>query len=313
VSNAAKEVLTILSLPGQVHCRVGLRGTARKATTNVVEAAACLFCECWGRDADEDKLQDGVKRNTNTKHWTNVFRSDNVRKHMVEQHSKRWKEYQALRNNRDSTEEDLKLSFQQSTVDAFLEKRSTVTGCKRVFTIETSIVDGIVKELLNPPNSDDEADPSEMPRGDPGMKVFEPAYVIESDGSKSISCYRVTINNALQFDCVVSLLAAGLSFRQISRVVRENRERLGCASKTGCVSDAETSSFSRIVCAVGLQILSDLISRIWAFAVASDVSTDAFGHSHLDKRVRFPGVEVGDDVLLFHFLANRLFNEQHTV
>jgi hypothetical protein len=82
---------------------------------------------------------------------------------MVEQHSKRWNEYQALRNNRDSTEEDLKLLFQQSTLDAFLEKRSTVIGHKRVFTIEASIVDGIVKELLNPPNSDDEADPSAMP------------------------------------------------------------------------------------------------------------------------------------------------------
>jgi hypothetical protein len=89
----------------------GLRVTARNATTSVVEASACRFCERWGRDADEDQLQDGRKRKrtTKTKHWTNVFRSDNVRKHMVEQHSKRWKEYQALRNNRDSTEEDKRI------------------------------------------------------------------------------------------------------------------------------------------------------------------------------------------------------------
>jgi hypothetical protein len=142
------------------------------------------------------------------------------------------------------------------------------------------------------------------------MKVFVPAYVNESDGSKTISCYRVTINNTLQFDYVVSLLATGLSFRQISRVVRENRKRLGCASKTGCVSDGEASSFSRIVCAFGLQILSDLMSRSWAFAVASDVSTDGFGHHHLGVWVS--GVEVGDDVLSFHLLAVPLFNEQHT-
>jgi hypothetical protein len=103
---------------------------------------------------------------------------------MVEQHSKQWAAYQALLNNRDSTEEDLKLFFQQSTVDDFFEKRITVTGRKRVFTIEASIVDGIVKELLNPPNSDEEGGPNAMPRGDPGMTVFEPAYVIESDGSK---------------------------------------------------------------------------------------------------------------------------------
>jgi hypothetical protein len=54
------------------------------------------------------------------------------------------------------------------------------------------------------------------------------------------------------------------------------------------------------------------MSRSWAFAVASDVSTDVFGHSHLDVRVRFPGVEFGDDVLSFHLLAIPLFNEQHT-
>jgi hypothetical protein len=55
-----------------------------------------------------------------------------------------------------------------------------------------------------------------------------------------------------------------------------------------------------------------LMSRSWAFAVASDASTDASGHSHLDVRVRFRGVEVGDDdVLSFHLLAITLFNEQH--
>jgi hypothetical protein len=232
---------------------------------------------------------------------------------MVEEHSKRWKEYQAMRNNRGSTEEDLTLFFQQSTVDAFLEKRATVTGSKRVFTIEASIVDRIVKELLNPPNSDDDADPSAMLREDPSMKVFEPAYVIETDGSKTISCYRVRINNALQFEkYVVSLLSAGLSFRQIYPVVRENRERLGCASKTGCVSDGEASSLSRIVRAVGLKILWELMSRSWAFTVVSDVSTDAFGLSHLDVRVRFPDVDVGDDVLSFHLLAISLCKEQYT-
>jgi hypothetical protein len=241
-----------------------------------------------------------------------LFCSDNVRKHIAEQHSKRWEEYQALRNNYESTEEDLKLFSRQSAADAFLEKRSTVIGRKRVFAIDMSIFDGIVKVFLNPPKSDDEAKPGAVPRADSGTNVFEPEYVIENDGSKTMSCYRVTINNALQFDYVVSLLAAGLTFRQISRVVRENRERLGCASKAGCVSDGEASSFSGIVCAVGLQILSDLISRSRAFAVSSEVSIDAFGQSHLDVRLRFPGVEVGDDLLSFHLLAISLFNEQHT-
>ena len=64
--------------------------------------------------------------------------------------------------------------------------------------------------------------------GDRGMRVFTPQQVTADDGSQIISCYSVSIPNILQFDYVVSLLAAGLSFRQIARVVRENRDRLGC-------------------------------------------------------------------------------------
>jgi hypothetical protein len=125
----------------------GLRITARRARTSLIESVVCRFCEFWSREADEVEPQDGRKRKRTTeyKHWTNTFRSDNIRKHMVEQHSKRWAEYQAMRNNHEFTEENLKLFFKQSTVDASLERRSTVIVRRKVFTIDASIVDGIVK------------------------------------------------------------------------------------------------------------------------------------------------------------------------
>jgi hypothetical protein len=52
-------------------------------------AVFCRFCKCWGREADEDEPQNGRKRKmtTNNKHSTKRFRSDSIRKHMVEQHS----------------------------------------------------------------------------------------------------------------------------------------------------------------------------------------------------------------------------------
>ena len=82
--------------------------------------------------------------------------------------------------------------------------------------------------------------------------------------------------------------------------------------KTGCVSEGEASCFSRIVCAVGLQVLADVIGQAWAFAVSSDVSTDDFGSSHLDVRVLFPGVDNGDDLISFHLLVIPLFGESHS-
>lgn len=56
--------------------------------------------------------------------------------------------------------------------------------------------------------------------------------MIVDDGSKVVSCYKVTIANPLQFDYVVFLLAAVLLIRHILRVILENRDWLGYESKT---------------------------------------------------------------------------------
>ena len=93
------------------------------------------------------------------------------------------------------------------------------------------------------------------------------------------------IQNLLQFNYVVSLLSAILSFRQISRVGQENYDRLGVAINMACVSDGDVSNFLRITWALGLQLIAYLMSRTWSFLVATDVSTDDLEKSHLDVRI----------------------------
>ena len=56
------------------------------------------------------------------------------------------------------------------------------------------------------------------------MNMFVPQYMVADDGAKVVSCYFVMIHNPLHYDCIVALLSAGLLFRQISRVVQENRD-----------------------------------------------------------------------------------------
>ena len=75
------------------------------------------------------------------------------------------------------------------------------------------------------------------------MRVFQSIYVSDEenanrndDASKVVSCYHVALSNPLQFDYVVSLIAAGLSIRQILQVVLENHDQLGSACVYGiCV------------------------------------------------------------------------------
>lgn len=71
------------------------------------------------------------------------------------------------------------------------------------------------------------------------MNVLVPQYVVADDGIKVASCYNVTIQNPMQFYYILSLLSSGLSFRQISSVVQENRDILGAAFKISCVSEGD--------------------------------------------------------------------------
>jgi hypothetical protein len=73
----------------------------------------------------------------------------------------------------------------------------------------------------------------------------------------------------------------------------------------GC-SEGRCATFTRVVCAVNLQKLSDLLSQCWAFSLALDVGTKQ-GTSYLDVRLRF-----GLDGVLhnFHMLALPMFERK---
>ena len=126
----------------------------------------------------------------------------------------------------------------------FFDKRSTIVGKKRIFAIDKNVDKVIVKDILMPPqtsgatgyeNGESNCPCNGVPPGDHGMRVFQSIYVSDEenanrndDASKVVSCYHVALSNPLQFDYVVSLLAARLSVRQILQVVLENRYQLGC-------------------------------------------------------------------------------------
>ena len=57
------------------------------------------------------------------------------------------------RKTMEKSPEDFKHFFEKSTVGAFFEKRSTIVGKKRIFTINKNIVEVIVKDMLMPPKT----------------------------------------------------------------------------------------------------------------------------------------------------------------
>ncbi|XXQ38887.1 PiggyBac transposable element-derived protein domain-containing protein [Plasmodiophora brassicae] len=101
---------------------------------------------------------------------------------MIEQHPTKFMEYSNLPNLDASTPEVLRNFFNQTTVEAFFEKRSTVVGRKRIITIDKSIVDVIVRDVLMSPSGRQDDSESEEPAGDRSLDLFEPDCATEDDG-----------------------------------------------------------------------------------------------------------------------------------
>jgi len=67
------------------------------------------------------------------------------------------------------------------------------------------------------------------------------------------------------------------------------------------------SNYARVVCAHSLQIISDVIAKMWCFSIALDGSTHQ-GMSYLDTQIRFFWE---GSIHNFHLMAIPLF-EKHT-
>jgi hypothetical protein len=109
------------------------------------------------------------------------------------------------------------------------------------------------------------------------MKLFT-----STDGN-----YTITIKNPLQFHLVVDYLASGLSFRQVEAIYQATKKRTGMA-KLGNINDTLVSNYARVLCAINLQSLKEILSdkAVWAFSIANDSSTHE-SRSYFDNRIRF--------------------------
>ncbi|CAN8074507.1 unnamed protein product [Agarophyton chilense] len=201
---------------------------------------------------------------------------------------------------------------------SFFKKRFTVFGRKTVFAKDEAIVKVIMKEFTIPDSNarcdgDSVSDAEDVgpPLGDRRVDVLVLQYEVAENRARIGSCCTVVIFNPVKFDYAVSLLSDGLSFRRISKVVKDNRDRVGAAGVIGCVCDGDASNFAPITCAFRLQILDDMMWYNWAYSLATAVSTNDFGNSHLDVRIRILGIGVADNQRSFHLLEIPL-SRRHT-
>ncbi len=93
---------------------------------------------------------------------------------------------------------------------------------------------------------------------------------------------------------------------QCAKMVLVSQVELGQAANIGCVSENDVARIARITCALSLEMLSEMMRTSWAYSVGLHASTDSFGVSMLDLRIRIP---VNEDIHNFHMLAVPMFAE----
>lgn len=270
------------------HCdEYGLKVTQRDAASSLVVSVACRFCITFGR---EQKVGSKRRATTNVQHFTKPFRVDMYKKHMENQHPSRWTDFKSR------SKEEKKVYFDEENPTPHantIRSHFAQNQAPLIRFVDREIVDVIVGEMLFQPEDNNNDITLER-----ALSIFE-----QVDGVPQ--SYRIHVRNPIQFHLVVDYVSVGASFRMASYILRMTKERTGLAS-IGCCSEGKVSSYIRMVCAINLQLMKDLLDRVWTFSIALDMSTH-MATSYLDIRLRF----FTTSIVNVHFLAIPMFT-RHT-
>ena len=221
----------------------------------------------------------------NIKYFTRPFRVDNYKSHL-KTHAVKWAEYQPLPN------EEKKVFFEQepekfvNTLAAHFE----IERKESVFCFDIDIVENVIGDMLFDLDDKDECTSKERT-----LSIFKQ--------SEDTAMYTVRITNMKQFQLAVRYILLGSSFCMASRIFEATKEEVNIGY-LGNLSVMKIIGYVRVVVAVSLQTIKDLLSRTWCYLVAFDGSM--YQHtSYLDIRIR---VYCNGDIQNIHVIALPMFD-----
>jgi hypothetical protein len=170
------------------------------------------------------------------------------------------------------------------------------------FLIDEDIIETLIFGMLFN-NSPEEEDDGEQQQNLERAKRNAFKHFVHNEEDK---VYVIEVKSVLKLNMITNFVAVGLSFRQASNIYRSVKEDTGMGVM-GSITDVEVAQHCRMVCAINLQYLKEVLKNIWAFAIAIDAGNNA-GTAYLDLRMRcfFQG-----GLHNFHILAIPM-RERHT-
>lgn len=96
--------------------------------------------------------------------------------------------------------------------------------------------------------------------------------------------FTASVKSILKLNLVIKFISVGVSFRQASQLYHVVKDETGL-SVLGCISNVDVANHCHIVCAINLQYLKEIFTKLWAFSIAFDAGNNA-GTAYLDLRMR---------------------------
>ena len=130
-------------------------------------------------------------------------------------------------------------------------------------------------------------------------------FVSDTDNDQGYE-YAVTISNFNQFQLAIKYIGLGCLFCQVSCMYQVTKEELNCGYM-GSLNLCKVISYARVLVAVSLQVIKELLNISLCYSVAFDAATHQ-NTSYLDIRLR---LYINDRIVNIHVLALPIF-ERHT-
>lgn len=259
----------------------GLEIAERHPGTHEVQSAQCLFCKFFGRQPL--KVHPQKSKPTEKVHfYTPPWRADLVKKHLNEQHSERWAEYQVSTVTADYFKDVVARSH---TLHNYLDKdKDTLTFDMSRETVEVIIGKLFFRDDDELAATDDQEDLHAADRAAKILKLKENAMALfkrQEDGS-----YKVEVSNPVRYELTIRTVACGASFRMTAAIMDQTRTILNQAKLTG-INDTMVGQYVRVLVGAAIQNIGQVLRRddVWAFALSFDGSTHR-GTTFFDVRVR---------------------------
>ena len=262
----------------EAHCLgYGLEIVDRNKDNGEVNSVRCRFCIAFGKEGRTSNPTRMRRVTDNIKCFTKPFRVDNYRSHL-KTHSAKWTEYQTC-----SAEE--KISFFNTVSNTFVstlpqpppQPRKFVNTLgvyfdikrsENIFCFDADIVKKLIGEILFDLNDVEEYSSKER-----ALSLFKKSQ----DGDE---VYTVRIANLKQFKLAIKYFELGSSFHHVTHIFQGLETNLRVD-----VSLSKVIGYARILVAISLQSIKDLLAKSWCYSVAFERSTNQ-RISYLDIRIR---------------------------